>query len=606
MASNVSVESALQSYSLFNATDIKNFIINQLSESESGSFSGCSYLGSNMNAFVDTLAVILQQILFHFSVNTSESSFTTATLYESMNKLVGIMNYKTVGKQTSMLPVKFEIDIAQLIADKSATSSKPSQVTIPRFTKCSYNSTYYLKDEIVIPITDDTPGVVEVDAILHEGLLNESVSFIANGDEFETFIIKDNFIKVSESFVSDNFFMVYVDENFDNQWKEYKETTSLFLNNENALVYEKRFTEDLNYEFKFGNGTNGKKLKKGARIAIFFLVSNGESAILGDDVISSGQVEAYSSSLYNAILKSNYSTIDKNSYGVDYITSVVNTGNGTVISYPESVESIRLNAPKIYASQNRLFSLDDYKTFIYKNFGAYVKDMYFCNNDTYTSEYLKYYYDIGLDSPQKDSRLNLAQVQFMSSTNFNNIYCFLTPKVNTIISGTVPNYLNTTLKQEIVNSVEEYKVFTHNLVIMDPIYRAFTFGFFMDDDDFNPYQLQNKLVLVRNRLSKYSYSFIKDYAVTQIKNYFNGLSLGSEIDLAQLSKIVNAVPGVKRYYIKNVDGDIEEKMTIFHWNPLYSNEDNAITQQNISLNPFVYPYFYDLDNIENLITIEDE
>ena len=141
---------------------------------------------------------------------------------------------------------------------------------------------------------------------------------------------------------------------------------------------------------------------------------------------------------------------------------------------------------------------------------------------------------------------------------------------------------------------------------MDPIYRAFTFGFFMDDDDFNPYQLQNKLVLVRNRLSKYSYSFIKDYAVSQIKNYFNSLSLGSEIDLAQLSKIVNAVPGVKKYYIKNVDGDIEEKMTIFHWNPLYSNEDNAITQQNISLNPFVYPYFYDLDNIENLITIEDE
>ena len=434
MASNISVESALQSYSLFNATDIKNFIINQLSESESGSFSGCSYLGSNMNAFVDTLAVILQQILFHFSVNTSEASFTTATLYESMNKLVGIMNYKTVGKQTSMLPVKFEIDIAQLIADKSATSSKPSQVTIPRFTKCSYNSTYYLKDEIVIPITDDTPSTVEVDAILHEGLLNESVSFIANGDEFETFTIRDNFIKVSDSFVSDNFFMVYVDENFDNQWKEYTETSSLFLNNENSLVYEKRFTEDMNYEFKFGNGTYGKKLKKNSRIAIFFLVSNGESAILGDDVISEGRVEAYSSSLYNAILKSNYSTIDKNSYGVDYITSVINTGNGTVISYPESVESIRLNAPKIYASQNRLFSLNDYETFIYKNFGAYVKDMYFCNNDTYTSEYLKYYYDIGLDSPQKDSRLNLAQVQFMSSTNFNNIYCFLTPKVNTIIS----------------------------------------------------------------------------------------------------------------------------------------------------------------------------
>ena len=606
MASNISVESALQSYALFNATDIKNFIIRQLENTENGSFEGCSYLGSNMNAFIDTLAVLLQQILFHFSVNISEASFTTANLYESMNKLVGIMNYKMVGKQTSMLPVKFEIDVARLIADKSTTSSKPSQITIPRFTQCTYNSTYYLKDEIVIPITNDIGNTIEIDAILHEGSLYENSSFVSNGDEFETFIIKDDYIKRSSSFISDNFFMVYVDEDGTDQWKEYKETASLFLNDGNAMVYERRFTEDMNYEFKFGNDTNGKKLKRDAKVAIFFLLSSGESGILGDDIIDEGNPIAYSSSLYKAILKSNYSSIDKNSYGIDYITSVKNTGNGTSISYPESVDSIRANAPRIYASQNRLFSLSDYDTFIKKNFGAYVKDTFFCNNDTYTRDFLKYYYDIGLDAPQKDSRINLSQVEFMSSTNFNNIYCFLVPKVNTIISGKVPNYLNTTIKQEIVSSIEDYKVYTHNLVILDPIYRAFTFGFFMDDDNFNSYQLENKLILIRSRLSKYSYSFIKDYVVTQLKNYFNTLTLGSEIDLAQITKIINSVPGVKKFFIRNSEGEKESKMTIFHWNPLYSNEDNLTTQQNIALDAFVYPYFYDIDNIENLIEIQDE
>ena len=606
MASNISVESALQSYALFNATDIKNFVIRQLENSENGSFDGCSYLGSNMNAFIDTLSAILQQVLFHISVNTAEASFMTANLYESMNKLVGIMNYKMTGKQTSMLPVKFEIDVAKLLSDKSSTSSKPSQITIPRFTQCTYNSTYYLKDEIVIPITDTIDDIIEIDAILHEGSLYENSSFVSNGDEFETFIIKDDYIKSSSSFISDNFFMVYVDEYGNDQWKEYKETSSLFLNDENAGVYERRFTEDMNYEFKFGNGTNGKKLKRGAKVAIFFILSSGESGILGDDVIGEGNPIAYSSSLYNAILKSNYSSIDKNSYGVDYITSVKNTGNGTSISYPESVESIRANAPRIYASQNRLFSLSDYETFINKNFGAYVKDTFFCNNDVYTRDFLKYYYDIGLDAPQKDSRINLSQVEFMSSTNFNNVYCFLVPKVNTIISGKVPNYLNTTIKQEIVSSVEEYKVYTHNLVILDPIYRAFTFGFFMDDDNFNPYQLENKLILVRSHLSKYSYSFIKDYVVTQLKNYFETLTLGSEIDLAQITKIINSVPGVKRFFIRNADGEEEKKLTIFHWNPLYSNEDNYTTQQNIALDAFVYPYFYDIDNIENLIEIQDE
>jgi hypothetical protein len=98
---------------------------------------------------------------------------------------------------------------------------------------------------------------------------------------------------------------------------------------------------------------------------------------------------------------------------------------------------------------------------------------------------LRYYYDIGLDAPQEDSRLNIAQVEFMTSTNFNNVYCFVVPRVNTLIGGRVPNYLNNTLKHEIVNATMDFRGLTHNLVLLDPIYKAVTFGSFMDDDDWN-------------------------------------------------------------------------------------------------------------------------
>lgn len=601
MASNISAQNALNSYTLFNATDIKSFIINQLSNSDNPVFSGCSYLGSNMNALIDVLAVMTQQILFHFSVNTSEASFATANLYESMSKLVNILNYKTIGKQTSMLPVRFNIDVATFKAD----NPNASQITIPRFTNVAYNSNYYLKNEIIVPIDDITSSTIGVDSVLFEGELKESSSFIANGDEFETFILQDTHIKIGDKFITDNFFIVYVDENGSGQWKEYTETTSLFLNDSLSQVYERRFNEDLDYEFKFGNGINGKKLEKNARVVIFYVVSSGESGILGDDTVKRTIPFEFSTGLWTNIIKSNYTTIDRNSFGLDYIT-VDNTGNGTSIAYPESVSSIRANAPKIFASQNRLFTLDDYDVFIKKHFSSYIKDTFLCTNDTYTKDYLKYYYDIGLDAPQEDSRINIAQVEFMSSTNFNNIYCFTVPRVNTIISGTVPNYLNNTLKQEVVNSIQQYKGLTHNLVMIDPIYKAMTFGVFMDDTDFNANQLENKLVLVRDRLTKYSYSYIKGIAESRIKSFFNSLSLGSEVDLAQLSKDISSVPGVKRYYLKDVEGNRESKMTIYTWNPLYSNEDNYTTQQNILNEKFVYPYFYDLDNVGNLIEIEDE
>ena len=194
----------------------------------------------------------------------------------------------------------------------------------------------------------------------------------------------------------------------------------------------------------------------------------------------------------------------------------------------------------------------------------------------------------------------------MTSTNFNNVYCFAVPKVNTIINGTIPNYLNTTLKQEVVNGCAEYKGLTHNLVMLDPIHRAMCFGSYMDDEAWNPNQLKNRLVLVRNRLTKYSYSFIKDYAVNVIKKFFNALSLGDDVDLSQLSKNINAIPGVKRFFIRNVDGIEENKLTLYYWNPLYINEDNSTTQQTIINEPFVYPYFYNLSSVGDLITIEDE
>ena len=601
MSNNISAENALSSYALFNATDIKSFIIEQLSQSDNPVFDGCSYLGSNMNALIDVLSVMTQQILFHFSVNVSESSFATANLFESMNKLVNILNYKIIGKQTSMLPVRFTINVGDYIKNNEGAS----QISLPRFTKLLYNSSYYLKNELVIPFNQDNPqSQITIDSVLFEGELNESTNFVANGDEFETFILTDDYIKSGQKFISDNFFVVYVDENNSGEWVEYQETTSLFLHDAKGEFYERRFTEDLNYEFRFGNGVNCKKLNKDSRVLIYYLVSSGESGILGDGIVQNAKPQKFSSLTWDYIQKNNKTT-DVTSYGLDYVTAT-NTGNGTEISYPESVESIRANAPRIFASQNRLFSLDDYKTFINKNFSSYVKDLFMCNNDQFTSEYLKYYYDIGLDSPQEDSRLNIAQVGFMSSTNFNNVYCFVVPKVNTIISGKVPNYLNNTLKQEIVNSAHDYKGLTHNLVMIDPIYKAITFGSYMDDTDFNANQLENKLVLVRDRLSKYSYSYIKNYVVDVIKKYFNSLSLGSEVNVAQLSKDIAAAPGVRGFSIRNSAGNEEKKLTFFVWNPLYCNEDNMTTQQNILNEPFVYPYFYDIDNLANLILIEDE
>ncbi|MBQ7820527.1 MAG: hypothetical protein IJ341_12635 [Bacteroidales bacterium] len=602
MATNVSAANMLSSYALFNATDIKQFIIDQLKANPDSPFKDLDYLGSNINAFIDIIAVMLQQLLFSYSVNASETSFSTALLYENMSRIVSLLNYKSAGKQTSILPVRFTVTRSD-----NSDISQVECLTIPKFLNVSYNHQYTLFNEETVYIPKGAKSV-NYDTILYQGKVNESQIYTAKGDDFELLNLPDKFINNNEeSFISDNFFTVYVDEMGDGtNWVEYQECSSLFLENAEAQKFERRFTEDFGYEFKFGNGIYGKKLKAGARIIIYYLISDGENAIIGNEILNGKNCIAYTSGNLQIIEKSLNSKKSRAIANLDTLV-VQNTGPSTPISYPESVSSIRKNAPKVFASQGRLFSLGDYKTFINKNFGNYTKDVYFCKNDEYTKEYLKYYYDIGMASPQTDSRLNIAQVEFMSAVNFNNIYCFLVPAINTIINGKIPNYLNTALKKQIVNKAAPVMGISHNLVIIDPIYKAFTFGSYnIDNDEFNTAQYNNKLILVRNKYTKYSYNFIKNYCVDSLKAYFSTLKLGSTINTSDITQLINATPGIKSFYIEDENKNIDNKINLFVWNPLYSNEDNSVITQPYKCKDFEYPYFYDIDNLINKIEVIDE
>lgn len=600
VTSDISAFAMSSSYSLFNASNIKEFIISQLQSGENPVFKDADRLGANVNALIDVFAVILQQILFNYNLNTSETGFNSAVLYESMNKIVSILNYKTSGKQTSMLPVRMQ---ATIPAEVDLVNKK--QFTVPKFLQVTYNSSYVLRSEIVTPIDRNTRELW-IDNIMFQGSIQESPIYTALGDEFELFTLVDNYINRSNKFISDNFFTIYVDEYDTGDWVEYKEVANIFDAVETDRVYEKRFTEKFNYEFKFGNGINGVKLPTGARLVIFYLLSDGEAAQIGSDIAVALQPTVYSSALYTEIYNSIHSTNLANVEGLEYIT-VSNTGPSTDISYPESVASIRANAPKIFSSQNRLFSLADYQTYIQKNFTTFCRDVYMLKNDDYTSQYLRYYYDLGVDAIQNDSRLAISQVEFMTATNFNNVYAAIVPRVNTIISDKIPNYLNTTIKQEIVESTKPYQGLTHNLVLIDPIYKACTFGSFgLDDDEFNDKQLQNTLVLIRNRLTKYSHPFIKDYCVQIFENYFRNLLLGSGIDTAYLSQQIASIPGVKDFYIKDINDHRETKLTWYIWNPVYPSEDNTVTQQVVVTEPFTYCYFYNLRLLSDQIVIEEE
>ena len=144
MATNISANQLLNNYTLFNATDIKQFIIDQLRANPESPFKDVEYLGSNINALIDVIAVMLQQIQFSYSLNTSEASFSNAALYESMSKIVSILNYKSIGKQTSMLPVRINVNT---LLGNNPTAIDNGEIILPKFLTLHYNKQYVLLNE---------------------------------------------------------------------------------------------------------------------------------------------------------------------------------------------------------------------------------------------------------------------------------------------------------------------------------------------------------------------------------------------------------------------------------------------------------------------------
>lgn len=591
----------LNAYVTFDATTLKDLIISRLNESEV--FKDQVYEGSNINAFIDVVAYMYHVLLFYLNNTSSESTFTTASLYENMNKLVSNLGYKPTGKQTSMA----------VLSLSGGTTLPTGVLTLKRFSTLFANGQPFT---IIKDISFDKPqaGVVERvfpdNSFIYQGSITEHPQYTATGEEFEIITIVDSSpIDESQTFLADNTFSVFVYDNTNRIWSEWQETSSLFLEDSIARRYEKRLNENGNYELKFGNDVNGAKLRVGDIVQLYYVVSNGVNGVVGPNVLFGNQFTLYNSPAFTNISNNIYDT-DFNFVTPALLPSVIvtNPNASTPIGEGETVDEIRKNAPKFFASQNRLVTKDDYTALIERNYNIIVKSVKVLDNTAYTSRFLKYFYTIGLNKPNDDTRVLFNQVAFSNSTSFNNVYLFCVPKNATIINETLPNYLNFAQKQVIINACNDKKDITHNVVCVDPIYKAFDIGLRLSGED-NCIDFRDSTALV---IKKFANSNISDYKIIDrvvkvVTDYFDNIELGQVINLGDLSNNIKNLDGVKDVLTRRTDTNYEvPKINVVTWNPIYEEDDVIYTSQNYTLEDFQYAFFYEISNLKQKIIVENE
>lgn len=586
-------------YAAFEADTLKDLIITRLNESEV--FRDQNFEGSNINALIDVVAYMYHVLLFYLNTTSSESNFSSATLYENINKLVSILNYKPAGNQTSLITLTLD----------ATNNILPSAYLLKRFSTINANGIKYTTiNDISFEKTTTTYETLAIDSnILMQGTIVESPDFIATGENFETIILTNTVSEETAGFIADNSFSVFVKSTFDDKWYEWNETASLYLERSDTEKYEKRLNENNNYEFKFGNNITGKALRIGERVKIFYVQSDGAVGQVGANILKNYKFNLYSSTAFADISQYIYSN-QTNFITAAQLTYLVpnNYNSSSPIAAAESVDEIKQNVPKLFLTQDRLVTGNDYQYFIEKNYNNIVKTVSILSNEDYTSKYLKYFYSVGLNTPNEDCRVLFNQVTFAPSTNFNNVYIFSVPKITPILNEQIPNYLNAAQKQLIVNECNLKKDITHSIVPVDPIFKAFSFGLQVSGEVESVSLKDNTYLVIKRDINiKVDSVALKSKVQNIFKTAFNAVQLGSVVDLASISNEILNLDGVKGIVTRRVDIGYETpKISCIVWNPLYDTDDVIFTSQNYKLENFMFAYFYEVSKLVDKIIIENE
>ena len=580
-------------YVAFDALSLRELIINRLNEQKV--FTDQNYLGSNLASIIDIISYSYHTLIYYLNKTSSESMFSEAQLYENINRIVKLIDYSPIGFQTSTL--SFNCSAQNLIQ---------GLYTIPRYSYVLTNAIPFSFNEDITfnKTTSQTESLDELaqQKMLFQGYYQEYPLYTAAGDDNEI-VILDTANEQVDHFNID----VYVKPKLTGKWEQFTKTTNLFLETGTSKKCEIRLNPNKRYEIKFGNGINGYKLEEGDLVALYYLRSFGASGVVGAGAFGTNtRLIRFDTIQYNQILndlfEGNLRFLTNNESSALFFTNSVNS---TPIQEAETVEQIRNSAPSSYKSQYRLVTTNDFETYVKSNFSNLISDVKCVNNWSYVSDYLGYFYNMGLKDPSKTERALFNQINYADSCNFNNVYLFVVPRSATQNL----DYLTPSQKELISSSLQPVKIATVEPVFIDPVYKAVSLGITSSLQTLNPINDEElcRLQVIKRTSSRRNDESIKKDIVNIISNYFNRsrTSFGTVLDVRLLTQQILGVDGIETIFTVRTDDPTirTEGLSIFTWNPIYPDNDKKVSINNVPLKFFEYPFFNNLSTLSTKIII---
>ena len=295
-------------------------------------FTDFDFEGSNFSVLIDLLAYNSYITAYNTNMAVNEIFLDTATLRENVVSLAKNIGYVPRSRRASKSIISFTVDMTQ----SESTTLKLVAGPVALGAAVNGNYIFSIPDDITVPI--DSFGIANFTEVeIFEGIYLTSTFTVDYSQTNQRFILPNTNIDTTtiRVKVTDDVTESY---SFYNNVLDVDSSTRLFLVQE---------VDNQRYEIIFGDGILGKRPSNGSRIEISYIVTNGSAGNNASNFTFSG------------ILRDN-SDNDITS-GISLILTKTKSENGDEI---ESIDSIKYLAPRIYASQYRAVTSNDYKALI--------------------------------------------------------------------------------------------------------------------------------------------------------------------------------------------------------------------------------------------------
>ena len=305
-------------------------------------FTDYDFEGSNLSSILDVLAYNTYITSYNANMVANEVFIDSATLRENVVALARNIGYVPKSRKAALATVSFEVDTTDISPTPATITLKKGVVAASAGNFASQSFIFSILEDVTVPVFN---GIASFnDLTIHEGVLLESnfTRTIRN--------VNQKYILPNSGIDTDLIRVTVKNNEFSTAATKYALQDSLFDINSESKVYYLQEISDERYELIFGDGVFGKALEEGSYVTANYIVSNGDAA------------NGISSFDFSGRLTYTRNGVEYNvTSGVSLLTTGIIASGGRNI---ETVESIKKFAPRIYATQNRALTSNDYETII--------------------------------------------------------------------------------------------------------------------------------------------------------------------------------------------------------------------------------------------------